>query len=73
MKDTCSNCRFWQSNEDGSGECRKNPPILIVLGNLGEEYTGEDVTYFGRWPATTDLEWCGSHELAIEEETDGTG
>ena len=46
---SCSECKFYFSlgNSDVSGECRKNPPVII----------GEDINAV--FPVTNDLLWCG--------------
>lgn len=53
---SCSECKFYFSFGDGDtdGECRKNPPVINIIG---EDAFHSSKTLF---PVTNDLLWCGS-------------
>ncbi len=59
----CETCEWWDSWElTTSGECRKNLPVpRFTLDNLLK----------GRWPQTSEYEWCG--EWKDKGEADGVG
>lgn len=68
----CENCRFWATNNDTVGECRRNNPVPIVSGGV----TSTSPYVMDRaamWPFTRETDWCGEHTpveqlQAIEEE-----
>lgn len=53
-KQTCENCIYWKALSDPRGECRKNPPTLVI---------SKDGTESAEWPKTIKGAWCGEHTL----------
>jgi hypothetical protein len=45
----CETCRFWLLQDTNVGHCRRFPPDVKQVGNLG----------VWRWPTTLANEWCG--------------
>ena len=64
---TCENCRHYKSGEDGSGECRRNPPVVVdaivrlVLENVEDADFGSAVEAASQWPVVYD-DSCGACE-----------
>ena len=56
---SCDNCRFWGGDDDSTGPCRFNPPVVVLNDDGGLETV---------WPLTDDFEWCGKHEPKPEAE-----
>jgi len=54
----CKLCEFWKTEEfdQGTGECRRNAPVI----NLEQSQ--------GAWPATQDEEWCGDFRYDQHQE-----
>lgn len=60
----CVQCRFWQSppKPGGPGECRKAPPLVMVMQSQGLAPGSakiETIPYFPPAPAGS---WCGAFE-----------
>jgi hypothetical protein len=55
---TCASCFFWDQDEENSGTCHARPPTVVAL--LNSEGNLAPVTVF---PATSDDEWCGEHQV----------
>jgi len=59
----CGSCRFWEStgaipgSERGEqqGHCKRHAPTLVMIGALHQS----------RFPATSELDWCGDWENGI--------
>lgn len=63
----CGACKFWQSPErpGGAGECRKAPPLVLVMHGQGlapGQAKVQTIPYFPPAPASS---WCGAFELRI--------
>lgn len=66
-KVTCGHCEFWfahsymdQNGLQPSGNCRRNPPTLVVTcmpAQIAET----------QWPYTDHRDWCGQAEPRISE------
>ena len=58
MSEQCSNCRFWQQNENyrGSGTCRVKPAVVRLEHDRGFHYV---------WPETRADDWCGKWERKV--------
>jgi hypothetical protein len=58
---TCSNCRYWCSDEPAQsvlGECRRHPPTINPLpGDLGDPDTKAGLPR-RPWPVTEARDWC---------------
>lgn len=54
----CANCRYWDSSDGQTGECRRVPPVLIATRNGAAIRT--------RFPGTPSDAWCGEFDAAIE-------
>jgi hypothetical protein len=50
----CAECIYWEPMGGAFGECRVNPPIIIV----NKEKLNENV---GSWPTTQKKDWCGRY------------
>lgn len=52
----CFECIFWNGTErTGRGECRLNPPVYRD-------------GFYGKWPETLKLEWCGKSKMSYRNE-----
>jgi len=53
---TCTNCAYYHATDKDrlAGECRINPPIVVVAG-----VTGEAIQTVCNWPKVDALDWCG--------------
>jgi hypothetical protein len=66
----CDTCRYWQryrpnSDEAGSGECRRYPPavVLVELAEFeGSKSSGFNAMNGSEWPQTGPAGWCGEHQ-----------
>lgn len=57
-KPTCATCPFWDPDNFDEGDCRKNPPV-VVMADIGLE-SGSMVAAT-RWPQVDRDDWCGEH------------
>lgn len=57
----CAHCLFFflQSQEDGLGQCRAQPPQII------QRVTDTSSTTLRTWPTVDTAEWCGSFTLDL--------
>ncbi len=47
MKPACKDCRWWDTNRDGTlGTCRAALPVVVTVGDGG------------MWPTTDPSDWC---------------
>jgi len=55
----CETCAYWESDEaeESIGECRRNPPQVIILPD--EDGTPTPVSIF---PAAEADQWCGEYQ-----------
>jgi hypothetical protein len=49
----CETCRFWQGHGDGTGNCRRYPPVVYE-----KDF---EVQFF---PNTKESWWCGEYQPA---------
>ncbi|KKW92261.1 hypothetical protein [Sphingobium chungbukense] len=67
----CATCRFWMRYTaqdkgpffeiaEGTGECRRNPPVLDDRAHKFQ--STEDAAGCAQWPVTWDGHWCGQHQ-----------
>ncbi len=47
---TCEKCNFYENQNQSSGSCRVNPPIVLKDDNKAV------------WPVVTVEDWCGRFE-----------
>lgn len=70
-KDSCENCRFWNSVMSDVGECRRRPPVIVDAGVSkalqDEDWTEviESIWNYTEWPETFENNWCGEHERKL--------
>ncbi len=59
MAEKCCTCQFWHKmvhkDRGGSGECLRYPPVIVRADDSMEEL----YEWYGDWPKTDRLEWCG--------------
>ena len=81
-KEQCDKCKFWRMTEGSidecgeyTGECKRYPPVLSVLGKEEKEEfeAGLDGSWNGRYefetaswvqPTTVNSDWCGEFKPA---------
>lgn len=56
----CENCKFSDHVYDCVFDCRKNPPVVRVIGD----------DYRGTWPSIYGNDWCG--EFSPKSSSDDT-
>ena len=63
---TCATCTFF---EDAKGECRLNPPTLILITPAKEIQTGFDLKprFQSKWPNVDSDDWCSWWKSALVE------
>ena len=60
MRNPCSTCVFWATANQKVGECRFNPPtVLLEPGKFP----------VSRWPVTGADQWCGRWDADPEKMT----
>lgn len=57
-EERCEECRFWHSEHDDKGVCRRYPPV--VAATKRQQEIGE--TFEGWFPVTEDWQWCGEFQ-----------
>lgn len=58
--ETCSNCKYWEGKAEPNGECRINPPIVLLLDKEAGKTSSQ-------WPATQSTDWCGQFVKAVSK------
>lgn len=53
-QDRCGECKFYFTKPDGSGECHRHAPQVVVMKTVG----GGNKT-FTYWPEVTPGDFCG--------------
>ena len=48
---SCGTCQYWYALHEEIGECRYNPPVLVVPQHV----------VFGVFPGTIRTAWCGCY------------
>lgn len=78
MEESCKTCRFFKAreegereNDDGTGKCRRYPPVLIT-GLDDEAHTditgvSDNETDFFEQPYVYDYDWCGEWVISNAE------
>jgi hypothetical protein len=64
MKDACALCRFWASEDNRQGLCRRFPPTPLMLGFgqpsvLAGPQQGPQPMINSYYPAMLEHGWCG--------------
>lgn len=71
MNDCCGNCRFWASEDNRQGLCRRGPPTPLFLGmgvvqasviaNPNTQPQQQPIIN-SYYPAMLEHGWCGEHK-----------
>lgn len=58
----CGTCAAWHDNGQGGGECRVNPPLVLVIGGGAQLDPRKQVLQrHSYWPPVGAGEWCGAY------------
>lgn len=52
----CEACAFWNSLEEGAGECRRHAPQTIAFE------VDDEVKFESMFPVTSEDDWCGDFQ-----------
>lgn len=52
----CEACAYWNSMEEGAGECRRHAPQTITFE------VDDEVKFESMFPVTAADDWCGDFE-----------
>jgi hypothetical protein len=64
----CAACKFWNApggNKIDAGECRKSPPLVIVMQGQGLARGQVAMQFQSYWPPVGPSMWCGAFEPQI--------
>ena len=56
MKNYCQFCTFYNKLDEGAGECRRKPPVIVAKSKL---FSIHAISLF---PKVKRNEWCGEHK-----------
>ena len=61
---TCNTCAFFV---DAKGECRYNPPTLVLITPAKEVKSGWNInpTFKSKWPTVDADDWCSHWKTAL--------
>lgn len=67
-QESCGFCEFFEAAPyDGTGDCRKNPPVIVnALVNRDEDETHQELAFATRFPIVSSHEnWCGEFRVRV--------
>ena len=56
----CADCANFHRVDEGGGDCRASPPLVLVGAKSGLDPTRPALARVGYWPPVANDDWCGA-------------